>query len=74
MITSTIVYSLKTIKDEVQQLLDRGVISRQQHLYALCQYIPPREWAYVESELEKAEFLLRDRIGELIGTEIWHND
>jgi hypothetical protein len=62
------------IKDEVQQLLDRGLISRQQHLYTLCQYIPPREWACVESELEKAEFLLRDRIGELIGTEIWHND
>ncbi|TVQ42379.1 MAG: DUF4327 family protein [Gloeocapsa sp. DLM2.Bin57] len=74
MITDTIVYSLKMIQEEVRELVARGIISRQQHLYTLCQYIPPREWTYVESELEKSEFLLRDRIGELISTEIWSND
>jgi len=40
----------------------------------LCQYIPPREWVCIESELEKRDFLLRDRIGDLIGSEEWDND
>jgi len=69
-----IVYNLKMIKEEVHQLVEKGLITRQQHLYSLCKYIPPREWVFIESELEKAEFLLRDRIGELISTEIWKND
>jgi len=33
-----------------------------------------REWACVECELEKCDFLLRDRIADLIGSEKWEND
>jgi hypothetical protein len=51
-----------------------GVLSRQQPIYTLCQFIPPREWACVECELEKCDFLLRDRIADLIGSEKWDND
>lgn len=67
-------YSLNEIKDEARQLVEKGVISRQQPIYTLCQYIPAREWICVECELEKCDFLLRDRIGDLIGREHWDND
>lgn len=67
-------YSLNVIQDEARQLVHKGVLSRQQPIYTLCQYIPPREWVCVESELEKCNFLLRDRIGDLIGREEWDND
>ena len=67
-------YSLDVIQDEARQLVQKGVVSRQQPIYTLCQYIPAREWVGVECELEKCDFLLRDRIGDLIGREEWDND
>lgn len=69
-----IYYSLDVIQDEARQLVQKGVVSRQQPIYNLCQYIPAREWVWIESELEKCDFLLRDRIGDLIGREDWEND
>ncbi|MEG5052023.1 MULTISPECIES: DUF4327 family protein [unclassified Microcoleus] len=77
MIQSTIPqiqYSLDVIQDEARHLVHEGVLSRQQPIYTLCQFIPPREWACVECELEKCDFLLRDRIADLIGSEKWEND
>ena len=76
MIQSTIKiqYSLDVIQDEALHLVHEGVLSRQQPIYTLCQFIPPREWACVECELEKCDFLLRDRIADLIGSEKWEND
>jgi hypothetical protein len=62
------------IQDEARQLVSSGIISRQQPIYVLCKYIPAREWAYVEAELEKFNFLLRDRVGDLLGREDWDND
>lgn len=70
----SIQYSLKVIQDEARQLVHKGVVSRQQPIYSLCQYIPAREWVCVECELEKCDFLLRDRIADLIGREEWDND
>ena len=67
-------YSLDVIQDEARHLVREGVLSRQQPIYTLCQFIPPREWSCVEGELEKCDFLLRDRIGDLIGSEHWDND
>ena len=67
-------YSLELLQEEARQLVNRGAISRQQPIYILCKYIPAREWVGVESELEKFEYLLRDRIGDLIGSETWTND
>jgi hypothetical protein len=67
-------YSINLIKEEALELVQKGVLSRQQPIYALCQYIPAREWTYVEYELEESSFLLRDRIGDLIGNERWEND
>ena len=76
MIQSTIKiqYSLDVIQDEARHLVHEGVLSRQQPIYTLCQFIPPREWACVECELEKCDFLLRDRIADLIGSEQGDND
>lgn len=71
---STVQYSIDVIKDEARQLVLKGIVSRQQPIYSLCQYIPAREWACVETELEKCNFLLRDRIGDLMGREEWDND
>lgn len=67
-------YSLDVIQDEARQLVHKGSLSRQQPIYTLCQYIPAREWVCVETELEKSNFLLRDRIGDLLGYEEWDND
>ncbi|QZZ21157.1 DUF4327 family protein [Leptothermofonsia sichuanensis E412] len=67
-------YSLDMIQDEARELVNKGVVSRQQPIYILCQFIPPREWACIECELERCNFLLRDRIGDLMGREEWEND
>ena len=72
--TNSLQYSIEVIKDEARQLVDKGVISRQQPIYVLCQYIPAREWVCVECELERCNFLLRDRVGDLMGHEEWEND
>ncbi|HEY9877987.1 MAG TPA: DUF4327 family protein [Leptolyngbyaceae cyanobacterium] len=67
-------YTIDVIRDEARQLVQKGVISRQQPIYTLCRYIPAREWALVEGELENEGFLLRDRISDLMGREDWEND
>ena len=74
-VTSTSVqYTLEVIQEEARDLVRKGVVSRQQPIYTLCQYIPAREWAWVECELEKNNYLLRDRVGDLMGHEDWNND
>ncbi|MCL1469491.1 DUF4327 family protein [Argonema antarcticum] len=72
--TKSVQYSLDVIKEEATRLVHKGVVSRQQPIYTLCQYIPAREWAWVECELEKCNYLLRDRIADLMGREEWEND
>lgn len=67
-------YSIGVIKDEARQLVKKGIVSRQQPIYTLCQYIPTREWVCVECELERNDFLLRDRIIDLLGREDWEDD
>lgn len=66
--------SIETIKEEARQLLFKGIITRNQPLYVLCEYLPAREWLGVENELEKSGYLLRDRIVDLIGGEKWDSD
>jgi hypothetical protein len=70
----SIQYSVGVIQDEARQLVQKGVVSTHQPIYVLCQYIPAREWAGVECVLEENDYLLRDRIGDLIGREDWEND
>ncbi|HIK46500.1 MAG TPA: DUF4327 family protein [Leptolyngbyaceae cyanobacterium M65_K2018_010] len=67
-------YSIDIIRDEARQLVQQGVVGRQQPIYTLCRHIPAREWALVEAELESSGFLLRDRVADLMGREDWEND
>ncbi|MGK7915297.1 MAG: DUF4327 family protein [Prochloraceae cyanobacterium] len=72
--TPSINYTIDMIKDEARQLVEKGVISRRQPIYVLCQYIPAREWVCVECELERCDYLLRDQIGDLMPSETWDED
>lgn len=67
-------YSFSVIRAEAQQLVQRGLISQQQPIYTLCQYIPGNRWIEVERELEEHDLLLRDRICELVTSQDWDND
>lgn len=67
-------YSIELVKDEARRLVAKGVVSRQQPIYTLCQFVPVREWPLIEAELERCDFMLRDRIGDLIGRKCWDND
>ncbi|WOD38596.1 DUF4327 family protein [Nodosilinea sp. E11] len=67
-------YTIDEIRQEVQQLVDCGTLDRHQPICALCGYIAAREWPYIEAELEEYDYFLRDRIGDLLPHEVWHND
>lgn len=67
-------YSIDVLRDEARQLIETGVVSRQQSIYTLCKYIPAREWMSVECELERCDYLLRDPIGDLVSYDSWDND
>ena len=67
-------YSIDTLKDEARQLIETGLVSRQQSIYTLCKYIPAREWVTIECELERCDYLLRDPIGDLVNDDNWEND
>ncbi|MDZ8025876.1 MAG: DUF4327 family protein [Nostoc sp. SerVER01] len=67
-------YDIQVIKDEARELVKKGVIRRNEPIYTLCKFIPGRDWVCVELELEKNEFLLRDKIIDLLGREDWSED
>jgi uncharacterized protein YqgQ len=71
---TAIKYDIEVIKEEARQLVKKGLVNRQQPIYALCQFIHDRDWAYFERELEKNEYLLRDRIIDLLDSEKWEED
>ena len=67
-------YSIGTIREEAFNLLETGVISMDQPLRILYEYLPAQYWNAVEQELEIHDYLLRDRIIDLIGSLRWDND
>ncbi len=71
---STGSYTIDMIREEARHLVEKGIVSRHQPIYILCQYIPAREWVKVECELEQWDYLLRDQIGDLIARESWDSD
>lgn len=66
--------TISDIQDEVQSLVSKGIVSRHQRLYTLCQYFAIREWQNIESLLEAHSYLLRDQVGDLLPCERWLND
>ncbi len=66
--------SIGAICDEARHLVETGSVNRQQPIHSLCKYFADREWGSVEHELELNQFLLRDRISDLMSKEDWSND
>ncbi|TAF05088.1 MAG: DUF4327 family protein [Nostocales cyanobacterium] len=71
---SIIKYDIEVIKEKASQLVQKGLVNRQKPIYTLYQYIPDDNLANFEQELEKNEYLLRDRIIDLLGCESWEED
>ncbi|RCJ15154.1 hypothetical protein A6S26_07395 [Nostoc sp. ATCC 43529] len=71
---TTVKYDITLIKEEALELVKKRLVNRQQQIYTLCKYIPHRDWLNFELELEKNEFLLRDRIIDLLEHESWDED
>ncbi|MBD2682720.1 MULTISPECIES: DUF4327 family protein [Nostoc] len=71
---TTVKYDIELIKEEALELVKKRLVNRQQQIYTLCKYIPHRDWVHFELELEKNEFLLRDRIIDLLEHESWDED
>jgi hypothetical protein len=70
----TVRYSIDDIKEEARQLVQQGQVDRQQRIYTLCEFLPSGEWYCIECELERNDFLPRDRIIDLLGAEEWQED
>lgn len=72
--TSTKRYSIVTIREEAINLLQVGVIALNQPLRILCEYLPAQQWKEIECELERYDYLLRDRVIDLVGKLDWDDD
>jgi len=72
--TSTVQVDLDTIRQEVVHLVEKGILHPQQPIYLLASYFPAREWPAIEWELEKNDYLLRDRLIDLLGCRAWGSD
>lgn len=71
---TTVKYDLEVLREEARQLIKKGKIHRNEPIYALCKFIPGRDWVCLELELEENDFLLRDKIIDLLGSEEWAED
>lgn len=71
---TTVKYDLEVLREEARQLVKKGKIKRNEPIYALCKFIPGRDWVCAELELEENDFLLRDKIIDLLGNEEWDSD
>ncbi|MCC0179730.1 DUF4327 family protein [Waterburya agarophytonicola K14] len=67
-------YSLNIIKEEAYNLLEIGTITLDQPLRILCDYLPVQRRNEIECELESYDYLLRDRVRDLIGKVAWESD
>ncbi|PLS68720.1 MAG: DUF4327 domain-containing protein [Cyanobacteria bacterium M5B4] len=69
MVTTTL--SIHAIREETLDLVAKGSLRRDQPIYALSRFYTHREWLMIEQELELNQYLLRDRISDLVGREEW---
>ncbi|MEO1006414.1 MAG: DUF4327 family protein [Cyanobacteria bacterium J06638_38] len=72
--TSTKRYSIAAIREEANNLVQVGVVALNQPLRILFEYLPAKQWNSIECELERYDYLLRDRIIDLVGEPNWDND
>jgi Domain of unknown function (DUF4327) len=71
---TTVKYDLEVLREEARQLVKQGKVQRNEPIYALCKFIPGRDWVCLELELEENDFLLRDKVIDLLGREDWSDD
>lgn len=67
-------YSIAMIREEATNLVQIGVVALNQPLRILFEYLPAKQWNSIECELERYDYLLRDRIIDLVGEVRWDND
>ena len=67
-------YSINAIREEAINLLENGLIALNQPLRILFEYLPAKQWNTIECELEQYDYLLRDRIIDLVGEVSWESD
>ncbi len=67
-------YSIGTIREEAINLVQNGAIALNQPLRILFEYLPARQWNLIECELERYDYLLRDRVIDLVGAMSWESD
>ena len=67
-------YSITSIREEAINLTQTDAISLTQPIRILLEYFPAREWNAIECELERHDYLLRDRIIDLVGQMPWESD
>jgi hypothetical protein len=71
---TTVKYDLEVLREEARQLIKKGKVNQNEPIYDLCKFIPGRDWVCLELELEENDFLLRDKIIDLLGNEDWDED
>ncbi len=67
-------YCITDLRDEVRDLVGRGLLKRQQRIYELKKFFTDRQWLQVEHLLNDQDYLLRGYIIDLVGKESWEND
>ncbi|OAB60466.1 hypothetical protein AY599_19345 [Leptolyngbya valderiana BDU 20041] len=67
-------YTIDAIREDVRYLVSKGIVQRHEQIYELLRYVPSRDRIAFERELESHEYLLRDRIADLIPQERYQND
>lgn len=73
-ILKTTTYSIESIREDAHYLVKRGIVNPQQPIYILLAHLPEREHDTFEQMLEQHEYLLRDRIIDLLPQRNWQND
>ena len=71
---STTRYSIAAIREEAIDLIQVDAIALDQPIRVLFEYFPARQWNEIECELERHDYLLRDRIIDLVGKIAWESD
>jgi hypothetical protein len=72
--TSSKRYPIAAIREEALSLVQNGAIALDQPIRILFEYLPVPQWIVIEYELERYDYLLRDRIVDLVGKIDWESD
>ena len=66
--------TIADVQDEVRALVTRGSVGRQQRIFELSRFFSDYRWHMIEQLLKTNDYLLRDRVIDLVGKEYWNGD